>query len=47
MIAAYLAWNDVVDMHLALICATQLAHPAITIEHAFTLHSVSSAVELV
>jgi hypothetical protein len=36
-----------IDMHLAFICATQLAHPAITIEHAFTLHPVSPAVQLV
>jgi len=31
----------VVNMHLALICATDLANPAITHEHAFTLHSVA------
>jgi hypothetical protein len=47
MISTHLAWNYVVDMHLALICATQLTHPAITIKHALTLHPVSSAVELI
>jgi hypothetical protein len=47
MVSTYLAWNDVVDMHLALIRATDLANPAITHEHAFALHPVSSAVELV
>jgi hypothetical protein len=47
MVSTYLAWNYVVDMHLALICATQLAHPAITIKHAFALNSIAPAVELV
>jgi hypothetical protein len=44
MVSAYLAWDDVIDMHLTLICATQLAASTITHEYAFTLLAVSSAV---
>jgi hypothetical protein len=44
MVSTCFAWNDVVNMHLAFICATDLADPAITHEHAFTLHPVSSTV---
>jgi hypothetical protein len=44
VISTYLAWDDVVDVHLALICATYLADSTIAREDAFTLLSVSSAV---
>jgi hypothetical protein len=44
VIATCLAWNYVVDVHLALICATYLADSTIAREDAFTLLSVSSAV---
>jgi hypothetical protein len=41
------AANYVIDVHLTLVCATDLAYASITIEHAFTLLSIASAVELV
>jgi hypothetical protein len=44
VITTNLAWNDVIDMHLTLICATQLAASTITHEYAFALLSVSPAV---
>jgi hypothetical protein len=44
MIATYLAWNDVIDMHLTFICATQLAASTITHEHTLSLFAVSPAV---
>jgi hypothetical protein len=44
MIATCFAWDDVIDVHLTLICATQLTASTITHEHAFALLSVSSAV---
>jgi hypothetical protein len=36
-----------IDVHLTLVCTTQLTDSAITHEHAFTLLSVPTAVELV
>jgi hypothetical protein len=47
MVTTGLATNDVIDMHLTFICTTQLAHATITLEHAFTLFAVSSAVKLI
>jgi len=47
VITTSLAWNYVVDMHLALICATYLTEATITHEHAFTLLSVTPTVQLV
>jgi hypothetical protein len=44
MIAACFAWDDVIDMHLTLICATQLAASTITHEYTLTLLSIASAV---
>jgi hypothetical protein len=44
MISTCLAWDDVINVHLTLICLADLAYPAITAEHALTLLSVSSAV---
>jgi hypothetical protein len=44
MVSTYLAWNYMVDMHLALIRSTYLAEATITLEHAFALLAVSSAV---
>jgi hypothetical protein len=40
-------WDDVVDVHLTLICATQLTHSAISGEDAFTLLSIPASVELI
>jgi hypothetical protein len=47
MIATDLAWNYVVDMHLAFICATYLAEATIAHEHAFTLLSIPTRVEFI
>jgi hypothetical protein len=47
MIATYLAWDYMVNVHLALICATQLTHATITLEHALTLFAITPAVQLV
>jgi hypothetical protein len=47
MIATYLAWNYMVDVHLAFICSTYLAESTITLEHAFALLAVSPTVQLV
>jgi hypothetical protein len=44
VIATHLPWNYMVDVHLALICSTYLAEATITLEHAFALLAVSSAV---
>jgi hypothetical protein len=44
VVSTYLAWNDVIDVHLTLICATQLAASTITHEHTLPLLAVSSAV---
>jgi hypothetical protein len=44
MTTTNLAWDDVIDVHLTLICATDLTHTTITTEHAFALLSVSSAI---
>jgi hypothetical protein len=44
MIAPCFAWDDVIDVHLTLICTTQLTSSTIAHEHAFALLSVSPAV---
>jgi hypothetical protein len=44
VIATCLAWNYVVDVHLTLICATQLTSSTIAHEHAFALFPVTPAV---
>jgi hypothetical protein len=44
MTTTYLAWDDVVDMHLTLICATYLTEATITLKHTLTLFTVTSAV---
>jgi hypothetical protein len=47
MITTGFAWDDVIDVHLTLICATQLTSSTITHEHAFALLSVSPAIEFI
>jgi hypothetical protein len=47
MVSTNLAWDDVVDVHLTLICATQLTDSSIAVEHSLTLRFIASAVEFV
>jgi hypothetical protein len=47
MTTANLAWDHMIDVHLTLICATDLAYTTITLEHALTLFAVASAVQLI
>jgi hypothetical protein len=47
MVSTCLARNDVIDVHLTLICATQLTDSTITREDTLSLLSVSSAVEFI
>jgi hypothetical protein len=47
MVSTYLAWDYMVNVHLALICSTYLAESTITLEHAFTLFAVSPTVQLI
>jgi hypothetical protein len=47
MIATHLPWNYMVNMHLALICSAYLAESTITLEHAFTLLSIPTRVQLI
>jgi hypothetical protein len=44
MTTTYLAWDYMIDVHLTLICATNLALSSITLEHTLTLFAVASAV---
>jgi hypothetical protein len=44
VIATSFAWDDVIDVHLTLICATQLTSSTIAHEHPFALFPVSPAV---
>jgi hypothetical protein len=44
MIASGFAWNDVINVHLTLICATQLTASTITHKHTLSLFSIASAV---
>jgi len=47
MITTRFAWDDVIDVHLTLICLTDLADPSISSEYTITLLSIASAIELV
>jgi hypothetical protein len=47
VISTCFAWDDVIDVHLTLICATQLADSSISGEDPFTLLSIASAVDLI
>jgi len=47
VIATSLAWDYVIDVHLAFICSTYLAEATITHEHAFALLAVTPTVQLV
>jgi hypothetical protein len=44
VIATSLAWNDVVDVHLAFIYSTYLTEATIAHEHAFALLAVTPTV---
>jgi hypothetical protein len=41
VVTTNLAWDYMVDVHLTLICATDLAYTTITLEHSFTLLAVT------
>jgi hypothetical protein len=47
MITTGLAWDDVIDVHFTLVSTTQLTDSSITHEHAFTLLSIPTRVELI
>jgi hypothetical protein len=47
VISTCLAWDDVIDVHLTLICTTQLTHSTIALEDTITLLSIASAIEFV
>jgi hypothetical protein len=47
MIATHLAWNYMINVHLALICSTYLAEATITLKYAFTLLSIPTRVEFI
>jgi hypothetical protein len=47
MSSTNLAWNDVIDVHLTFICATDSTASTITIEHTLALCAVASAVQLI
>jgi hypothetical protein len=47
MVASCFAWDDVIDVHLTFICSTQLTSSTITHEHALSLFSVSSGIEVI
>jgi hypothetical protein len=42
VVSTNLAWDYMVNVHLALICATDLAYTTITLEYSFTLLSIAS-----
>jgi hypothetical protein len=44
VIASGLAWDDVIDVHLTFICATQLTASTVTHKHTLALFSIASAV---
>jgi hypothetical protein len=44
MISTGFPRDNVIDVHLTLICATQLADASVTIEHALSLIAVTPAV---
>jgi hypothetical protein len=47
MSASYLAWDYMINVHVTFICATDLTEATITLEHAFTLLSVPTRVQLI
>jgi hypothetical protein len=47
MVTTYLAWYHMINVHLAFICTTDLAHATITLEHTLSLFAVTPTVELV
>jgi hypothetical protein len=47
VISSGLAWDDVIDVHLTFICATQLTNSAITHKHTLSLLAITPAVEVI
>jgi excinuclease UvrABC ATPase subunit len=47
MVTTGLATDDVINVHLTLICTTQLAHTTITLEHTLSLFAVASAIQFI
>jgi hypothetical protein len=47
MVTTHLAWDDVIDVHDALINPTVSTHMTITLEHALPLCLVLTAVEFI
>jgi hypothetical protein len=47
MVSTYLAWYHMINVHLTLICATQLTNTTIALEHTLSLFAVASAVQLI
>jgi hypothetical protein len=47
VISTYLAWDDVVDVHLTFISSTLSTDATISIEHSLSLRFIASAIELV
>jgi hypothetical protein len=47
MTTTNLAWDHMINVHLTLICTTDLTHTTITLEHTLTLFAVASAVQLI
>jgi hypothetical protein len=47
MIATHLAWYHMVNVHLALICATQLTEATIALEHTLSLLTIAPTVQLI
>jgi hypothetical protein len=47
MVTTSLAWNYMVDMHLAFICSTYLTEATIAHEHTLSLFAVAPTVQLV
>jgi hypothetical protein len=47
VVSTCFAGDDVVNVHLALICATQLTSSTITHEHTLSLLAITPAVQLV
>jgi predicted transcriptional regulator of viral defense system len=44
VVSTCFAWDDVINVHLTLICATQLTSSAIAHEHALSLFAITPAV---
>jgi hypothetical protein len=47
MISSRLAWDDVIDVHLTFICATQLTSSTITHEHTLSLLAITPAIQVI